>query len=354
MAERKTIINIISGFLGTGKTTSINSLLAQRPSTERWAVVVNEFGEIGIDGALITDAGVLEGERALALREIPGGCVCCTSGPQLLNTLVGLVREEHPDRILIEPSGVAEVRSIIDVLRLPRITRSFRLGTVVTLIDPAQWTSSRHRESEAYTDQVESADVLVGNRTDLCTRELTEIFLREARELFPPKALVEVTDHGRIASGLLDLASDRDVTAPDHGTAASSLHDALPHAHHDHAHHDHASRFRTIGLSFATNTVFDGRGLADWIERTRAIPGVMRIKGVFHTDHGWVAWNATPGQQSQNGTSHRRDSRIEMVLERPISNEAPTERPGMTDADWLRSEVGSLIVLSDPSFPAAR
>ena len=347
MADRRTIVNIISGFLGTGKTTAINSLLAQRPSNERWAVVVNEFGDIGIDGALISDAGSSAEKQSMALREIPGGCVCCTSGPQLLNTLVGLAREEHPDRILIEPSGIAEVGSIIDVLRLPRIARSFELGTVVTLVDPDHWVSSRHRKSFAYLDQIESADVLLANRTDLCPSGCTESFLREARELFPPKALVETVNYGRFSVELLDLVADRHEAATGE-TIVFSHPDEPHHDHvlHDHAHHDHTSSFRTIGLSCSSERVFDRHRLAGWIDRTRTLPGVMRIKGVFHTSRGWTAWNATPGQQSMNETSHRRDSRVEMVLERTASGEEPAGLTEEDDTEWLRREVESLIAPS--------
>ncbi|MBX4322025.1 hypothetical protein K4G81_22680, partial [Mycobacterium tuberculosis] len=86
-------------FLGSGKTTSILHLLAQKPADEKWAVLVNEFGEVGIDGALLADSGAL-------LKEIPGGCMCCVNGLPMQVGLNTLLRQGKPDRLLIEPTGL--------------------------------------------------------------------------------------------------------------------------------------------------------------------------------------------------------------------------------------------------------
>ena len=90
--------NLITGFLGSGKTTSILHLLAQKPADEKWAVLVNEFGEVGIDGALLADSG--------ALLKDPGGCMCCVNGLPMQVGLNTLLRQGKPDRLLIEPTGL--------------------------------------------------------------------------------------------------------------------------------------------------------------------------------------------------------------------------------------------------------
>lgn len=91
--------NLITGFLGSGKTTTIRHLLAHKPDRERWAVLVNEFGEIGIDGALLADSGAV-------LKEIPGGCMCCVNGLPMQVGLNMLLQQAKPDRLLIEPTGL--------------------------------------------------------------------------------------------------------------------------------------------------------------------------------------------------------------------------------------------------------
>ncbi len=101
--------NLITGFLGSGKTTSILHLLAQKPADEKWAVLVNEFGEVGIDGALLADSGAL-------LKEIPGGCMCCVNGLPMQVGLNTLLRQGKPDRLLIEPTGLGHPKQILDIL----------------------------------------------------------------------------------------------------------------------------------------------------------------------------------------------------------------------------------------------
>lgn len=104
--------NLITGFLGSGKTTSILHLLAHKDPAEKWAVLVNEFGEVGIDGALLADSGAL-------LKEIPGGCMCCVNGLPMQVGLNTLLRQGKPDRLLIEPTGLGHPKQILDLLTAP-------------------------------------------------------------------------------------------------------------------------------------------------------------------------------------------------------------------------------------------
>ena len=96
--------NIITGFLGVGKTSAILYLLSQKPAHERWAVLVNEFGEIGVDGSLLN--GQYSKEQGIFIREVPGGCMCCASGLPMQIALNQLLSKAKPDRLLIEPTGL--------------------------------------------------------------------------------------------------------------------------------------------------------------------------------------------------------------------------------------------------------
>ena len=104
--------NLITGFLGSGKTTSILHLLANKDPAEKWAVLVNEFGEVGIDGALLADSGAM-------VKEIPGGCMCCVNGLPMQVGLNTLLRQGKPDRLLIEPTGLGHPKQILDLLTAP-------------------------------------------------------------------------------------------------------------------------------------------------------------------------------------------------------------------------------------------
>jgi len=108
--------NIITGFLGVGKTTAIQYLLNHKPANERWAVLVNEFGEVGID------AGLLANERqatGVFMREVPGGCMCCAAGVPMQVALSQLIRQAKPDRLLIEPTGLGHPLEVVRVLQQP-------------------------------------------------------------------------------------------------------------------------------------------------------------------------------------------------------------------------------------------
>ena len=107
---KKAKVHLFSGFLGTGKTTALRHLMEQKSPDEKWVIVVNEFGEIGIDGAVLSDNGI-------PVAEIAGGCLCCVAGAQMGTTINRMVSGNKPDRIIIEASGLAHAASVIDELR---------------------------------------------------------------------------------------------------------------------------------------------------------------------------------------------------------------------------------------------
>ena len=150
----KTPVNLITGFLGVGKTTALLHLLTRRPPGARWAVLVNEFGQVGIDGATLSHAGG-------ALREVPGGCICCSAQLPLRVTLTRLLREVRPERLLIEPTGLGHPAGVIDVLRSEGLASAVELRNVICLVDPRQLNDEKYRGLETYQDQLALADVLV-------------------------------------------------------------------------------------------------------------------------------------------------------------------------------------------------
>lgn len=123
--------NLITGFLGSGKTTAIRHLLAHKPEHERWAVLVNEFGEIGIDGALLADSGAV-------LKEIPGGCMCCVNGLPMQVGLNMLLQQTKPDRLLIEPTGLGHPKQILSLLTQESYAGWIDLQATLCLLDARQ------------------------------------------------------------------------------------------------------------------------------------------------------------------------------------------------------------------------
>lgn len=121
--------NLITGFLGSGKTTAILHLLANKPKGETWGVLVNEFGEIGIDGAMMSGKGAV-------VREVPGGCMCCVAGLPMQIGLNMLIARSKPDRILIEPTGLGHPEQILQTLSGEHYGEVLDLKASICLVDP--------------------------------------------------------------------------------------------------------------------------------------------------------------------------------------------------------------------------
>ncbi|MBX9581418.1 MAG: GTP-binding protein [Gemmataceae bacterium] len=278
-------VNLITGFLGVGKTTAVIDLLHRRPPGERWAVLVNEAGAVGIDAALIEG----QGPAGVAVREVAGGCVCCATAPYLGVALHFLLVDERPDRLLIEPSGLGHPAGLVDALRANYAGR-LEVRATVGLVDPPDFADPAMHQNPVFADQVALADVLVLNKLDAAAPELVEAFRRWADGLDPPKLLVAGTTGGRLDPAWLDLPAAV-MEGPDRfGFRASD------------------SLLSSKGWTFPPAVVFDPNRLLPLL---RDFPGVVRLKGVFRTPAGWLAVNRAGRHTTAAPTADRRDSRAE-------------------------------------------
>jgi G3E family GTPase len=186
-------VNIITGALGVGKTTALRHLLSQRPPNERWAIVVNEFGALGIDGAILDTAGGMTrrpGPRAggggddggasepvaaaaadddddddgmVVVREVAGGCLCCAVAAPFTVAVTQVLRRARPDRLFIEPSGMGHPGGLFDALSNEHLRGVLALRATIALVDVREVaTRGEVFRSDAFVDQVQCADVVVG------------------------------------------------------------------------------------------------------------------------------------------------------------------------------------------------
>jgi len=139
--------NIITGFLGVGKTSSILNLLANKPENERWAVLVNEFGEIGVDGSLVQG---LQNDDQVFIQEVPGGCMCCAAGLPMQIALNQLLLKAKPDRLLIEPTGLGHPKEVLQVLSSENYRQVLSLQKNITLVDARNLSDSRYTEHDTF------------------------------------------------------------------------------------------------------------------------------------------------------------------------------------------------------------
>lgn len=156
--------NVITGFLGVGKTTSILHLLKNKPANQRWAVLVNEFGEIGVDGGLMV--GSHGEEQGVYVREVLGGCMCCTAGLPMQVALNQLLSSARPDRLLIEPTGLGHPKEILQVLSSGSYREVLSVEQILTLVNARRLSDTRYTENEIFNQQIEVADIVLGNKSD--------------------------------------------------------------------------------------------------------------------------------------------------------------------------------------------
>ena len=279
--------SVITGPLGVGKTTAILDLMRAR-GEGRWAVLVNEFGQVGVDGAVLGAGG------GVAVREIPGGCVCCVQGPQLQVALVRLLREVRPERLLVEPSGLAMPGAILDLLRRAGLD----VRATITLVDPVRFVAGAWRDHDADHAQVDAADVLVANRCDLASEAQVAAFRAAAGALWPAPAVVAATSRGRLDPAWLDL--DPTPRAP----RVQILH-AAP---------DVAER----GWVWPVDVVFDrARALA--VAQAALLPdgplgvAALRVKAVLRTRRGWLRLDGADERVEVWPFQRRTDSRLEIL-----------------------------------------
>ena len=156
--------NVITGFLGVGKTTALLHLLKTKPTNERWAILVNEFGEVGIDGGIFN--GNETEEDGVFIREVPGGCMCCAAGLPMQIALNRLISKAKPQRLLIEPTGLGHPKEVLAVLAAEHYQQVLDLRATITLVDARKVHEARYANHATFQQQLAVADVIVANKSD--------------------------------------------------------------------------------------------------------------------------------------------------------------------------------------------
>ena len=228
-----TKIDIISGFLGAGKTTFIKKLLQEAIAGEQVVLIENEFGEIGIDGGFLKDAGV-------EIREMNSGCICCSLVGDFGKSLEEVLTKYHPDRVIIEPSGVGKLsdvmKAVIDVASEVEVT----LNSAVTIVDAQKCRMYRKNFGEFFNNQIENAGTIVLSRTDIAPADKVDQALQIIRELNPNASVVTTPCDELSGKQLLEIIEKPDTMAED------LMKEVKEHRHHHEEgcgcgghHHDH-------------------------------------------------------------------------------------------------------------------
>lgn len=231
-----TKVDIISGFLGAGKTTFIKKLLSDVWAGEKLVLIENEFGEIGIDGGFLKDAGI-------EITEMNSGCICCTLVGDFSKALVKVLDEYHPDRVIIEPSGVGKLSDVARAIEAVEKDADIEIDGRITVVDGKKAKMYMKNFGEFFKDQVEHASTIVVSRTQMMTDEKVEECVHTLREENAEATIISTPwdELGKEAiSHALTKGAEIESLFEDHEDHEDhDHHDHCDHDHHDHDHHDH-------------------------------------------------------------------------------------------------------------------
>jgi G3E family GTPase len=293
-SSEKIPVTVLTGYLGAGKTTLLNRILSE-PHGKKYAVIVNEFGEIGIDNELVVGADE-------EVFEMNNGCICCTVRGDLVRILDGLMRRKGKfDAIIVETTGLADPAPVAQTFFIDEnVGRKTRLDAVVTVAD-AKWLSARLKDAPEAKNQIAFADVILINKTDLVSpNELSEI---EARiRGINPYAKLHKTERAKVpldavlGRNAFDLDRILDLEPDFLGGGDDHHHDDHDHGHdhgddhghdHDHAHshgglkHYHDEEMQSIALH--TDKPLDPDRFLPWVQDLvqKEGPNILRCKGIL-------------------------------------------------------------------------
>ena len=238
-------INVISGFLGAGKTTLIKKLLTGSLRNEKVVLLENEYGEIGIDGGFMKDAGI-------TVTELNAGCICCTLAGDFQAAVDQLIDTYHPDRILVEPTGVGKLSEILSAVEKAKTRHpEIEVGGSATVVDAGKCRMYMKNFGEFFLDQVKSASTVIFSRTQLLSPDRVEKSRQLIAEAHPdariittpwddmePDFILEVIENGK-PIWFAPLEDDDDDEEDEHEHHHHHDHDDDDHEHEHHHHHEH-------------------------------------------------------------------------------------------------------------------
>ena len=325
-------IDIISGFLGAGKTTLIKKLLKEAFEGEQVVLIENEFGEIGIDGGFLKDAGI-------EIREMNSGCICCSLVGDFGASLKEVVEKYHPDRILIEPSGVGKLSDVIKAVQGVEEDVDIQLNSYTTVVDAKKCKMYMRNFGEFFDNQVQYAGAIIMSRTDIVdekkameSMELLRSINEKAAIITTPiekldgKKILEVMEHPvSLADELLKEEHEHHHHAHDDECGCGHDHDHEHHHHdhddecgcghdHDHEHHHdhddecgcghhhdhHHHHADEVFTSWGRETIkkFTREGLEKMLESLSASEEygvILRAKGMLPAEDGtWIYFDMVP------------------------------------------------------------
>lgn len=308
IAQKTVPTHIISGFLGAGKTTLLQHLLSQKPKDEVWAVLMNEFGQIGVDQQLLPQ------DEGYAVKELLGGCLCCSSQLPMHIALARLLSEQKPDRLFIEPTGLGHPSQLFDQLTEPHWQSSLAMRALITVVDGSRLHDTNWVKQNLYEDQLKAAQIVVVSHTDVMTFEDDQVLELLKDEYQPYHQEWIKIEHGQLALNKIDIAArltERSIQPllklQKQMTETEVVREIQQLPYH---YVESAQGYIVAGWKLPKRWKFEFYALLDLL---CAQQDWLRIKGIFNTDQGWKVFNFNPDQFNYKSGEEGIDNRIEII-----------------------------------------
>ena len=302
--------HIISGFLGAGKTTLLQHLLQQKPEGETWAILMNEFGQIGIDQQLLPQ------EVGYEVKELLGGCLCCAGQLPMQIALSRLIQEKQPDRLFIEPTGLGHPAQLLEQLTEPHWQSQINMRALVTVVDGSRLQDEAWVQQELYQDQLKAAQIVVVSHVDTMT-ELDQKRLDQFKNDY--LAYIQtwlLAENGNIQLEQIDVAHQgiqRKIVPLIHIQKQLNSTEDLPVIKQLPYHYVESSNGYTVaGWKFSKRWQFDFYDLLDALCEQK---DWLRIKGIFNTNQGWMSFNFNPENLNYKSAEESIDNRVEIITQ---------------------------------------
>lgn len=306
--ETMTKIDIISGFLGAGKTTLIKKLLKEAMAGTRVVLIENEFGEIGVDGGFLQEAGI-------EIKEMNSGCICCSLVGDFGTSLKEVLTTYQPERILIEPSGVGKLSDVMKAVREVAVGEEVVLNSAVTVVDASKCKMYMKNFGEFFINQIENARTVILSRTGSISQEKLNKCVEMIREHNAQAAIITTPWDELDGQDILKTIEGADSLADELLKEVKREHEH----HHEHPHHEHHEHECSCGhdhdheghhhadevftsWGMETPAIYSERELESILEKLEQEEGyglVLRAKGMVSAGEGtWLYFDYVPGEGS--------------------------------------------------------
>lgn len=320
-------VDIISGFLGAGKTTMIKKLLEEKLHGEKLVIIENEFGEIGIDGSILKNSGI-------EIKEINSGCICCTLVGDFSKSIEEVISKHKPDRIIIEPSGVGKLSDVIKACDIPKLKDMLKINMIITVVDVRKYQIYISNFGEFFENQIKHAKTVILSRTQKVDAKKLESIVTLIRKLNSKANIVTTPWEALKADQIIAIAEqdasamlENQMTIPKvvlkrhhHGEDCECGHQNS----HTHHHKDcgcsgggnHNHRADEVFDVWGTETpkVFeeeDLKALVNQLNNDKSFGMVLRSKGILQVSQDkWVQFDYVPGEVQIKSTKPDYTGRI--------------------------------------------